>query len=251
MYINHPAFETSCDDSTKIWRYMDFTKFISILDSKSLFFCRADKLPDSFEGSSAKVDVERRQNQYKYLGDLCDERLKNYSESCKKDRKYVHINCWHINNYESAAMWKLYLKTNEGIAIQTTIERLKHSFDEIEENIFIGDIKYIDYDSDTIRNDNAFYPYLHKRKSFEYEKELRAVYYALKIIKVPNQVRYDCEEVDEMGSYIPVNLSILIDKIYVSPTAPKWFYDLIKSVLERYNVTKTVLQSSLANDPIY
>ncbi len=34
----------------KIWRYLDFTKFLSYLDKKALFFTRADKLDDIFEG---------------------------------------------------------------------------------------------------------------------------------------------------------------------------------------------------------
>ena len=29
-----------------LWRYMDFTKFVALLEMKSLFFARADKLND-------------------------------------------------------------------------------------------------------------------------------------------------------------------------------------------------------------
>jgi hypothetical protein len=39
---------------TKIWRYMDFTKFISVLDTQTLFFSRIDLLGDKFEGSVPK-----------------------------------------------------------------------------------------------------------------------------------------------------------------------------------------------------
>ena len=41
--------------------------------------------------------------------------------------KYNAINCWHMNDHESAAMWKLYLKSNEGIAVQSTYETLRDS----------------------------------------------------------------------------------------------------------------------------
>ena len=27
--------------------------------------------------------------------------------------KEVAVNCWHLNEHESAAMWKVYLKSNE------------------------------------------------------------------------------------------------------------------------------------------
>ncbi len=39
------------NENSKIWRYLDFAKFISILDRKALFFVRADRLSDKFEGS--------------------------------------------------------------------------------------------------------------------------------------------------------------------------------------------------------
>ncbi len=49
MFEEHPCFNTPSDD-TKIWRYMDFTKFVNLLDTKSLFFVRSDKFDDPFEG---------------------------------------------------------------------------------------------------------------------------------------------------------------------------------------------------------
>ncbi len=55
----------------------------------------------------------------------------------------------------------------------------------------------------------------------------------------------------EIGSYIPVDLDILICKIFVSPTAPEWFFDLTKSVAKKYGINKETLQSSLADDPVY
>ncbi len=46
------------DEESMIWRYMDFTKFVSLLDRASLFLCRADRLEDPFEGSSTEADVD-------------------------------------------------------------------------------------------------------------------------------------------------------------------------------------------------
>ena len=37
MYKEHPAFNTP-DDNRIIWRYLDFPKFLDILDRKKLFF---------------------------------------------------------------------------------------------------------------------------------------------------------------------------------------------------------------------
>jgi hypothetical protein len=50
MYMPHGAEKLPEDRDTPIWRYMDFTKFVYMLDRQSLFFCRPDCLEDSFEG---------------------------------------------------------------------------------------------------------------------------------------------------------------------------------------------------------
>src|SRR5687767_6342526 len=118
MIVHIPEIKTpSRSSQKKIWKYTDFTKFVEMLSSGSLFFCRADLLGDNFEGSlptqnhdkkSAFWDESLKDNKHK---DLI---IQNLS---KKMRETFAVNCWHQNDYESAAMWKLYLKSNEGIAI--------------------------------------------------------------------------------------------------------------------------------------
>ena len=49
MYEEHPAC-TSPPPNAILWRYMDFMKYVSLLDRKALFFGRVDKLGDPFEG---------------------------------------------------------------------------------------------------------------------------------------------------------------------------------------------------------
>lgn len=77
-----------------------------------------------------------------------------------------------MNEYESAAMWKLYSKTNESIAIETTYCKLKNV---LPNDIMIGKVRYIDFEKDTINPTNVFNSFLHKRKSFEHENEVRII----------------------------------------------------------------------------
>src|SRR5215216_6605008 len=37
------------DPDAKVWRYMDFAKYVSMLEMNALWFTRADKLGESFE----------------------------------------------------------------------------------------------------------------------------------------------------------------------------------------------------------
>lgn len=39
----------------------------------------------------------------------------------------IKISCWHIEEYESDAMWKIYANFGKGIAISTTIEKILSS----------------------------------------------------------------------------------------------------------------------------
>lgn len=120
-----------------------------------------------------------------------------------------------MNEYESDAMWKLYCIGGKGIAIQSTFKRFKESFDKcknIEVNISI--MNYIDYSSDMMSLQNLFTPYLHKRKSYEHEKELRAI--VLKNILMPENEMWTPYYPFKNGTYIPVDLKTMIENVYVS-----------------------------------
>jgi len=51
-----PALIPPKDSKQKIWRYMDFTKFISMLEERSLYFSCIAVLNDQFEGSISKLN---------------------------------------------------------------------------------------------------------------------------------------------------------------------------------------------------
>lgn len=60
-YKEHSSF-LKPNENTKIWRYMTFAEFVSLLEKQSLFFCKSDLLGDPFEGSRpmANVSATRR-----------------------------------------------------------------------------------------------------------------------------------------------------------------------------------------------
>ena len=246
MYKEHPVFEKPENENTKIWRYLDFTKFVSLLDKSALFFTRADRLNDPFEGSYSKVNIQLRPVVYKDKIPL--DTLQNLSKFQQRLKEFTVISCWHLNEYESAAMWKLYLQSNEGIAIQSTFNQLKGCLRDENHDTFIGKVKYIDFDKDWMPEGNTFYPFVHKRKSFEHEQELRAV-----IQKVPSKNdKIDLSKpLFGEGIYVSVDLNVLIDRIYLAPTSPKWLFELVKSVMGKYQLDKEVHQSSLDDVPVY
>src|SRR5271155_5823580 len=130
---------------------MNVPKYLAILQRRALFLPRASLLGDPFEGSSTKVMVATRKYmkenrtsdpmlaEYKYLPD-------NYFDVGDLFKNMVSkymVSCWHMNEHESAAMWGSY--SNEGVCIQSTFQRLRLCLPGC---INIGEVKYIDYQTD-------------------------------------------------------------------------------------------------------
>ena len=94
-------------------------------------------------------------------------------------RETCYISCWHENPHQSAAMWKLYLKSDEGVAIRTTFGRIKSAFAKTKEGVWAAQVKYIDYEKDRFGNNDFIAMVTHKRKSFEHEPEVRLIWHGL------------------------------------------------------------------------
>jgi hypothetical protein len=249
MFKEHECFRSPQDSNEIIWRYFDFTKYVSLLDRKALYFCRADLLSDLFEGSFPIENVNNRDKLYTKM----EVELPTKNRIPLKDipiriRKHTYINSWHMNNYESAAMWSIYSTNEYGIAIRTTFERLCKCFKNFAEDVYVGKVIYIDYDKEKIPEDNVLRPFLFKRKSYEYENEIRAV--LMRWPKVEDKFDLYCEPKSE-GEYIDSDLSILIDKIFVSPFSKRWFYNLVKSITNLYMIDKKVVYSDLSKKALY
>lgn len=250
----HPVFIQPENPNISIWRYMDFTKFVSMLDHGGLFFSRADLLGDPFEGAIPKPNIEYRHNMLKsFLPSVSPDSQKKLAESIdginnstswitQRLRLWTYISCWHISEHESAAMWKLYSYSSEAICIKSTYKILK---DILPSNSYFGAVTYIDYEKDIIPSDNIFWPFVFKRKSFTHEQEVRAMTFDL-----GSALQSDKDQADS-GVWEVVDLKALIQQVYVAPNAPVWFKDLIKTTIGKFGFKFSVQQSSLDAKPLW
>src|SRR5690606_22581131 len=228
-------FEEPTDPNVKIWRYMDFTKFVYMLEKSALFFPHVDDLDDPYEGELSKANRNIRNFVYSRATNKTD--IKEISKEMKRRRPNIFVNCWHINKTESAAMWKLYAKSNEAICIQTTFSKYKRALPDI---VKIGKVKYIDYDKDWIPETDYYFPFIYKRNSFEHEQELRGLIDTTEIING----EIENIEVVKKGVWIKVNLYHLLDNIYVAPDSPDWFKSLVEKVKDKYKLPRKKVQKS-------
>ncbi len=233
--------------NAKIWRYMDFSKLINLLDKKKLFFPRADNLGDPFEGSFPRINVQKRKGAFTTRD---GPGLVTLGDFYKKFIKCTAINCWHINDDESDAMWKLYIKGGEGIAIQSTVGKLKASLLEYPQHssVSVGMVAYVNYKEDRIPDDTLA-PYFHKRKSFQHEQEYRAIIQHLKY-KQGDEIDFKKSTLQE-GIYVPIDVEILIENVHLSPTCPLWQKEVAQSILKKFKLNRKIKQSILSEKPQY
>ncbi len=241
------------DDKTLISKYIDLTKFLSLLVTKSLFFCRLDKLEDQFEGTTAKKNFQIRVEWYKETNHLSpnplsdDEILKHVEELYEYEKKVKEVNCvccWNKAHEESAALWKIYSDFGKGIMIKTRVEHLVASLSNSTEAIRLSEIKYLNYDNDIMPDGNTMFPITHKQNAYKYEEEIRLIY-EVDFPQIGRTYDWDNEEIRE-GKLVKVDIDSLIDEIIIGPYSPEWMTNLVSDLVDKYGLKKPVTKSKLS-----
>lgn len=232
------------DDRAQIWRYVSLPAFLQILQTRTLFFPSIATLANSdpWEGrwsrkeapkvSAALHDAITKLKEMRPrvigVGRLDAMEIKRSVE--EGIGTSVYVNCWHLNNEESAAMWSIY-GANHGIALQSSVGLLKSAFAVEERPVAIARVQYglsVELTDAPIRL--AF----RKRDSFSYEQELRAV-----VTTAP---------LNFAGTAVKIDLETLIEKMYLWPLAPSWMLELIWAEVRLHGLDKPIQKSDL-HDP--
>jgi len=123
-------------------------------------------------------------------------------------------------------------------------------FELLPEQVHIGEVTYLDYEADRIEdNDNTFKWYLHKRKAFEYEKEVRAIC-EFKPWGMPLEQYPRIQNVGP-GIRHQVDLKRFIRCVRVAPGTQRWVLDLIKDLSLRYGFDFPVEPSTIDLGPVF
>jgi hypothetical protein len=240
-----------------LWRYMDFAKFVALLEGNALHFARADLLGDPFEGASGIVEQQPRWDEH-YLNffrnairtvpgltePLDDEHvekeavrlLRDISIIAERERQRSFVSCWHANKNESEALWRLYCQPPmPGVAISTTVRDLAEALGD-DPQIRIGRIRYVDFREDFAGfHDRIFW----KRKSLIHEAEVRAVILKRELADPPS------------GLSMPTDLRRLLRSIVPSPFAPNWFPGVLEATMRRYGFDIEIGVSELLSQPFF
>lgn len=273
------------DRNMKIHRYMDLSKFLHILENKQLFMCRMDYFEDKLEGGSTVLNdlvysgltealsnlvnnvlpmsfeqspnslqgiKKTKQREMEYdercenktfstiFGDIKLSEEITYKNILNTQKKWLDVSCWHLNtdNTESIAMWKIYGGSTSSVCITTTIGQLLDSIRNTCSKFIVAEVEYIDYIEEHYKIDHLIAPFIHKHKAYKFENEVRFITYDPKVN--PLDIR------DSAGSIINLESNSFINSVKVSPEAPEWFFELVKSIfLVRYGQLGKVSRSEL------
>jgi hypothetical protein len=255
-YQSHEAFSLPSDPLTRIYRYMDLAKFLAVLETQSLFFPTVTQLAkdDPFEGwytgmygtgqatgpaVNTDYSAALKEFQEKDLWAIFKRpgAVDGFPNYIRKMHSTTCVSCWHMQPQESAAMWSIYGRDHQGIAIVSSVETLRESSQNYAKPVYIGAVNYLDYTRELVSTDNGYIPFVTKRISFQHEHELRAV------------VRLSDEETTSTGISVPVNLNLLIQQVLVAPTAAEWLVNLVTAVARKYGLSAPVSQSGLLSLP--
>jgi hypothetical protein len=231
-------------DNTNItvWRYFTLIKFIDFARG-NLYFTRGDKFEDKFEGRLPlytvkqfeeyfDINPESSTNQaFPDVLDVAHTFMQSIRDGEMMNRQMIAISCWHMNEYESAAMWKLYTQNNYGIAVKSNIDLLKNIDIPKEYNFVINDVEYIDHykHEDPEGWKYIFKPSMLKRKEFEHEKEIRLFLHK-------HNYKSDMSALPEEGIKVKIKPEEVIEEVIASPYLQKWEFDVLKDIISKYGL---------------
>ncbi len=224
-----------------LWRYMDLSKLISLLNRSELFLTQIGSLEDPFEGHYPARAREKMDNIHKEICNKNQARLpsgKSVADfTTEFMRSSVYVNCWCLQEHESEAMWRIYGKSS-GVAVRTEYKKLA---DALSEEVFIGKVTYIDPNYQDFPTNNALALSMFKRHFYQHEAECRIVKWLPSVVP-PEEIISDYKQYPR-GVPIKINIKNTINDIITSPLAPSWFYECVAAVAERFASGVPVVKS--------
>jgi hypothetical protein len=106
--------------------------------------------------------------------------------------------------------------------------------------VLVGEVNYINYETEAFAVTDGFNFIMHKRISFAYERELRTIFWEMD--GTPDAQSYKTQS-EPGGLAIAVDLPALIERVYVSPTAAPWFSNLVEAMTAKCGFAFPVSQS--------
>lgn len=215
------------NEKINAWRYLDTAKFVSLLLFRALPLIRIDRFDDKFEGLYTKRLASEITEIGKENGtdpSIITEQINAMTHSAEESRRGVFASCWCLQDHESEAMWRIYCKGGDGVAIVLPYNKLYDSVSKTPKT-YAGAVKYIDFVNELIRQGNPVKRAMYKRREFAHEHEARVLRYDLGL--------RDRREPMPEAILLPWDAAELVERIVISPYAPAWYFESVCEYVKR------------------
>jgi hypothetical protein len=216
---------------------MSFARFVWLLQRKQLWLARADLLGDPWEitlaGDQLAQVISRHPITPLPLPKVMPESAIERSERIiKLWRRRTFISCWSASEHESHALWRIYCRSSEGVAIQTTLSRLGQSVGGLPVYKVIYETPGINRRTPTLCD-----LVTKKRPMFAYEHEVRVV------------LHVETDDASEtLGHSIKWDPEKNLESIRVHPEADESFMETVTAVVGQHAKSlKTIVTWSAMN----
>jgi hypothetical protein len=198
---------------------MSFAKLAWMLQTKQLWLSAIETLGDqwevTFDTPQLNTIINRRP-----LTDSAAAATARAAPTISALRRRTFVNCWSAGEHESHALWKVFCPSSEGVAIQTTLARLRESLP-----LPVLEVEYGPHGSDGTSPDVRRLV-AQKRPMFAYEREVR-------IVLEKNLDDAQHPERRTVGAGIPWDPGQHLERVWVHPEAPFWFIETVTETVQR------------------
>jgi hypothetical protein len=254
---------------------MDVLKLMYLLENASLWFARADLLDDPREGRLTDAELCH----LKALGEGAERHI----DLRESSRRECFVNCWYASESESMAMWELYGKGCGSIAVRSSVGAVKAALNSVDRSVSIGYIQYVDWVGKASLPNNVYGMLVRKIESYKHESEVRLLMWdpnaaerwpeSVHVTWVANRMADElrvmhwevseselqrvCQQavfassergyLEAMPKGIPLKIEIesLVEELVVGPDQPSWVVDVLRALVSRFGLSKSVRPSSL------
>jgi hypothetical protein len=227
---------------TPVWRYVSLAKLLALFRSRALFLTRADLFDDPFEGAFSKGSLQ----------DFAKDSGSEFPENLVALTQWVpsrsFVSCWHASDVESVALWKIYAGSEGALALRSTVGTLKAIFPEITTvegdriiNQAVRSVQYIDYRTEHPFINDLMGPLCYKRRAFSYEQEIRLIRQEIPSGPAKDRPGGSAIQVgpppEHRGIDVPVDLTTLIEAVYLAPSSPSWLLEVVAETMRRFDLS--------------
>jgi len=214
-----------------------------MIAERRVHFASASQFEDPFEGAVAVLPPD-------FPVDHRYSDMDSVEKAFAELKRLTKLSCWHIEDHESTAMWKLYSDLGKGVAITSTPARLASALTPYRlkpeygiEDLWGGNVAYVDLLKVRLRA-GMLDRFFIKHNAYSWEKEFRLA------ISVRMAEEYGVP-VPSDGILVGAEVSDLIEEIHIGPAIEPSERQRITQVCKDHGLDDRIRISSLLGRPRY